>query len=140
MGDKMENEIYSKCGMRCDLCLLFRPNVEKDDRREAICNVFRKMFSGFNPDPKRIICDGCTCEREETVLLDPACRARKCVTEKGYLHCGYCDEFPCAIFPAEPTQEELHRKIDIEKQWTWEEEELMKAYSCKANIRKLLSK
>ena len=25
--------VLSKCGMRCDLCLVYRPNVEKEDRR-----------------------------------------------------------------------------------------------------------
>lgn len=54
--------------------------------------------------------------------------------EKGIEHCGYCDCYPCEIFPAEPTHEELARKIDIEKQWTWEDEKLVEAYTCKKNM------
>lgn len=130
----METKIFSKCGMRCDLCLLYRPNVEKDDRREEICNVYRKIFPGFNPDSKSIICDGCACEKDNPTLFDPTCKARKCVMDKGYVHCGYCDNYPCDIFPAEPTQEELVQKIDVEKQWTWEEEKLLQAYTCKKNM------
>lgn len=30
--------------MRCDLCLVYRPNVEKNDRREEICKVFGKVW------------------------------------------------------------------------------------------------
>ena len=39
----MKKEVYSKCGMRCDLCLLYRPNVEVDDKRADICKVCQKM-------------------------------------------------------------------------------------------------
>lgn len=33
-----------------------------------------------------------------------------------------------------PTQEQTIQKIEIEKQWTWEDEKLMAAYSCKKNM------
>lgn len=51
-------EVFSGCGMRCDLCLIYRPNVEKEDRREEICSVWKKIRKGFDPDPKIILCDG----------------------------------------------------------------------------------
>ena len=124
-------EVFSKCGMRCDLCLIYRPNVEKNDRRREICEVYSKVQPGYTPDPATIICDGCSCEKGDLVLLDPTCRARKCVIEKGLEHCGYCDQYPCDIFPAELTHEELIQKIEVEKQWTWEDEKLMEAYYCK---------
>ena len=69
--------------------------------------------------------------KNNPILLDPTCKVRKCVINKKYLHCGYCDQYPCDIFPSEPTQEELVQKIDVEKRWTWEDEKLMEAYSCK---------
>ena len=130
----MENKVFSKCGNRCDLCLIYRPNVMKNDRRKEICEVYSKVFEGFNADPNTIICDGCSCEKENPILLDPTCEVRKCVINKKYLHCGYCDQYPCDIFPSEPTQEELVQKIDVEKRWTWEDEKLMEAYSCKKNM------
>jgi len=125
---------FSRCGMRCDLCLIYRPNVEKEDRRQEICPVFEKMAPGFQADPQTIICDGCTCTDENAILLDPACKARKCVLAKGIPHCGHCSEYPCAIFPAEPTHEELVQLIDVEKRWTWAEEALLEAYNCKKNM------
>ena len=123
--------IFSRCGMRCDLCLIYRPNVEQNDRREEICSVWRKMWPGYDPDPSTVICDGCSCDKEDPVLQDPDCKARKCVIEKGLEHCGHCDCYPCDIFPAEPAREELEQKIDVEKLWTWEEERLMEAYACR---------
>lgn len=127
----MENKIFSKCGMRCDLCLIYRPNVEKEDRRAEICNAWRKIWQGFEPDPDTTICDGCCCEKDDAILFSPACEARKCVIEKGYKHCGYCEQYPCNMFPAEPSEEETVQKIEVEKCWTWEDEKLMEAYACK---------
>ena len=126
--------VYSRCGMRCDLCLIYRPNVVREDRREVVCAAYRKMFPGFEPDPKAIICDGCLCESPDAVLFDPGCKARACVLEKGLRFCGDCEGYPCAIFPAEPDAEEVRRKIEVEKQWTWEDEALMAAHACKKHM------
>ena len=127
-------QIFSKCGMRCDLCLIYRPNVLKNDRRSEICEVYRKIYPGYEPDSNAIICDGCSTQKDDTVLFDPTCKARKCVIEKGLEHCGYCSQYPCDNFPAEPSQETLIQKIEVEKQWTWEDEKLMEAYTCKKNM------
>lgn len=32
----MNNEIITKCGYRCDLCLAYTPNVEANDRRQLL--------------------------------------------------------------------------------------------------------
>ena len=127
----MSEKVWSKCGMRCDLCLIWRPNVEKEDRREAVCKLYVKMEPGFQCDPETIICDGCACMNEDATLLAPNCRARRCVIEKGLAHCGYCESYPCEIFPQEPSHEELVKIIEVEKRWTWEEEALLEAHNCK---------
>lgn len=127
-------EVFSRCGMRCDLCLIYRPNVETNDRRTEICRVWTKIFPGFSQDPSTVICDGCQCDESNAVLFDRNCKARSCVISKNIPHCGQCDEYPCSLFPAEPTQEELHQKIDVEHQWTWDEEALMAAYRCKCHM------
>lgn len=92
------------------------------------------MFPGFEPDPAVIICDGCLCEREGAALFDPGCKARACVLGRGLRFCGDCDSYPCAIFPAEPDEDEVRRKIEVEKQWTWEDEALMAAHACRRNM------
>lgn len=124
--------IYSRCGMRCDLCHLYRPNVARDDRRAEVCAVYAKIWPGFKPDPAEVICDGCACDAEGAALFSPDCPARQCVKARGIPHCGYCREYPCPDYPAEPTPEELVQAIDVEKRWTWEEERLMSAYRCRA--------
>ena len=53
--------VYSKCGMRCELCLIYRPNVEREDRRAEICGVWKKQNPHFGGDPATMICDGCAC-------------------------------------------------------------------------------
>ena len=108
--------------------------MDREDRREEICKVFGKVWEGYEPNPKEIICDGCLALGENVTLFSPECKTRKCVFNKGLEHCGYCEKYPCDIFPSEPTHEELIQKIDVEKQWTWEDEKLMEAYSCKKNM------
>ncbi len=118
----MADTILSKCGMRCDLCLLYRPNVEREDRRAEICEVFFKIYGKRN-DPKEVTCDGC--------LTRGTCKVRECVLDKGHEHCGYCSEYPCDIFPAGRSQEETARNIDELHKWTWEDEKLLDAYRCR---------
>jgi hypothetical protein len=40
---------------------------------------------------KNVNCAGC---RDEKVLLED-CPTRVCAIEKGFLHCGECETFPC---------------------------------------------
>lgn len=132
--DALAEMVCSHCGMRCDLCHLYRPNVEREDRRAELCTVFGKVWPGYAPDPQATICDGCTCTKPDAVKFSPDCPTRRCVQEHGFVHCGSCPQYPCADFPAEPTHEALVQAIDVEKRWTWEEERLMEAYRCRANM------
>lgn len=130
----LQEPVFSRCGMRCDLCRLYRPNVLRRDERAALCAVFARVFPGFEPDPAKVICDGCTCGAAGAALFSPDCAARQCVGAKGVPHCGHCADYPCSAFPAEPTQEELKRAIEEERRWTWQEERLMTAYRCRENM------
>ncbi len=46
-GNIKVDKIFSKCGMRCDLCLIYRPNVQENDRRKEICIVYSKIYPGY---------------------------------------------------------------------------------------------
>jgi len=106
--------------------LIYRPNVEKEDRREEVCAVFRKVWPGYDPDPKSIICGGCPSADKD------GCKARQCVDERKLEHCGYCPDYPCDIFPAEPDAETFYTDIKNRGvQWTPEDEKLMEAYNPK---------
>ena len=129
----MSEVIYSRCGQRCDLCLVYRPNVEKEDRREAICAVFRKAIPGYDPDPQTIICDGCqNADKDGAVLVTIECKARVCVGERKLEHCGYCSDYPCDIFPAEPDADEFYMEMARRGvNWTPEDDEMMEPYNPK---------
>lgn len=43
----MENKVFSKYGNRCDLCLIYRTNVMKNDRCKEICEVYSRIFEGY---------------------------------------------------------------------------------------------
>lgn len=130
----LQEPVMSRCGMRCDLCRLYRPNVARRDERPALCAVFRKVWPGFEPDPAAVICDGCCASGTGITLFSPDCVTRRCVQARQLPHCGHCPDYPCPDFPAEPTQAELVQAIDVEQRWTWLEERLMTAYRCRANI------
>lgn len=92
----MRDEILTKCGYRCDLCLAYRENVQKEDRRTLLSEGWYKYF-GFRIEPEDIICDGClNGDCQTSKLLDSGCPVRPCVTERGYRNCSECDEFVCA--------------------------------------------
>ena len=68
------------------------------------------------------------------MFFSPDCEARRCMREKGLMHCGCCEQYPCNVFPAEPTEEETRYRIEAEKKWTWDEEKLMEAYACRTHM------
>ena len=129
----MSENIFSRCGNRCDLCLVFRPNVQKADRREAICAVFSKAIPGYNPDPKTTICDGCLgADAKGAVLLTEGCKARECVIKRGLEHCGYCPYYPCEIFPAEPDADAFYAEMKLAGvDWTAQDDAMMEPYNPK---------
>lgn len=85
--------ILSRCGYRCDLCLAYRPNIEKEPaNRQKLSDGWRQYF-GFRVPPERICCDGCMAENPR--LIDLECRVRPCALEKGLDNCAQCRQYPC---------------------------------------------
>ena len=87
------DEILARCGYRCDLCLAYRPNVEREPaNRPALSDGWFEYF-GFRIPPERIVCDGCLAEGG--ARIDTVCPVRPCVIERGLRHCGECPAFGC---------------------------------------------
>ena len=87
------DEILTRCGYRCDLCLAYRPNIEKNpDNRQILSDGWFKYF-GFRIQPDNIICDGCLADHPK--IIDQECPVRPCVNERGLENCGYCDQYIC---------------------------------------------
>jgi hypothetical protein len=52
----MMEEILTRCGYRCDLCLAYRPNVEADPaNQQTLSDGWHKYF-GFRIPAEQIIC------------------------------------------------------------------------------------
>jgi hypothetical protein len=89
----MDKKILSKCGYRCDLCLAYKPNVDKKDQRQDLSDGWYDIY-GFRIDPENIYCEGCV-SSDSPVLIDNDCPVRPCVVSRALEHCGSCDEFVC---------------------------------------------
>lgn len=86
-------EFLSLCCFRCDLCLAFRPNVEREDRRQELSDGWYRYF-GFRIPPEEIVCDGCTAD-PSTKTLDSGCPVRPCAIARGIANCSECGDYPC---------------------------------------------
>lgn len=89
----MTDEVLTRCGYRCDLCLAYRSNVEKNDKRQILSDGWHTYF-GFRIPPQEISCDGCvSCENPK--LIDDSCPVRSCVMAQGIKNCAHCDDYVC---------------------------------------------
>jgi hypothetical protein len=85
--------ILTRCGYRCDLCLAYRPNVEKNpSNQQKLSDGWFKYF-GFRLPPESILCDGCMSENPK--LIDSSCSVRPCVIERGLDNCAQCEYYVC---------------------------------------------
>jgi len=87
------DEMLSRCGYRCDLCLAYRPNVEADPANQRTVSDGWHKYFGFRIPAEQIICDGCLAENP--CLIDKACPVRACVLERGLANCAECPDYIC---------------------------------------------
>jgi len=87
----MPNEIVTRCGMRCDLCIAYihHPDQKDPEERKRASDTWEKYF-GFRVEPDEIACGGCY---DDDCLLDQDCPVRPCVIRRGYESCAQCGEF-----------------------------------------------
>jgi hypothetical protein len=90
---RMMQEIVTRCGYRCDLCLAYRPNVEACPSNQQTLSDGWYSYFGFRIPAEQIICDGCMAK--EPHLIDTACPVRPCVIERGYANCSQCPDYGC---------------------------------------------
>jgi hypothetical protein len=88
-------DIISRCGYRCDLCLIYRDNLKGVKDRERFRDGLLKYY-GHELTLEECYCDGClTDDRENPVLITADCRVRPCAIAKGLDNCASCDRYPC---------------------------------------------
>lgn len=91
----MSNEILTRCGYRCDLCLAYKKNIDKEDRRQLLSDGWFKFFD-FRIKAENIYCEGCISSDCLTArLIDGGCPVRPCVIGHGYENCSQCDKYIC---------------------------------------------
>ena len=85
--------ILTRCGYRCDLCLAYKPNVEKNpSNQQKLSDGWFKYF-GFRLPPESILCDGCMADNPK--LIDRTCPVRPCVIARELENCAQCDDYVC---------------------------------------------
>jgi hypothetical protein len=85
--------ILTRCGYRCDLCLAYKPNVEKTPSNQQKLSDGWFNYFGFRLPPEKIACDGCMSDHPK--LIDQTCPVRPCVLEKGLDNCSQCEQYIC---------------------------------------------
>lgn len=85
--------LISYCGMRCDLCLAYLPNVTAHPENRQILSDGWHQYFGFRIPPEEIHCHGCRSTARKT--LDKDCPVRPCVIERELEHCAQCNDYIC---------------------------------------------
>ena len=85
--------VLSRCGYRCDLCLAYQPNVQKDPANQQILSDGWYKYFGFRIPPEQILCNGCLSSDPKTI--DQNCPVRPCVIAKGLQNCAGCEDYAC---------------------------------------------
>lgn len=133
----MGKEIITRCGYRCDLCLAYIKNIEKEDLRKELSDGWEKCY-GFRTPVEKIYCEGCL-TRDSPKLIDNECPVRPCVMNKGIENCSQCDEYPCEKYEQrEVVYEEIVKKG--KKISKIERKLYIKPYENKTRIKDLRAK
>ena len=105
--------ILTRCGYRCDLCLAYRPNVQRDpSNQQKLSDGWFKYF-GFRIEPAQIICDGCM--EDNPRLIDRSCPVRPCVMERKLDNCSQCSLYICEkLHERVVTYEEVQLRVAID--------------------------
>ena len=91
----MTEEILTKCGYRCDLCLAYKKNIEKYDQRSILSDGWYEIY-GFRIKPENIYCEGCV-SGSDPILIDKNCPVRSCVISKSIDTCSECEDYICDL-------------------------------------------
>jgi len=104
-------QILSLCGMHCDLCMAYRPNIEgHPENRQILSDGWHKYF-GFRIPPEEIVCGGCFPDGKSN--LDNECKVKPCVTARELENCAECDEYNCEkLSSILVTFESIQKKFD----------------------------
>jgi hypothetical protein len=84
--------MISKCGYRCDLCLIHETNLKGEDDKQRMSDALAKYYDYTVPPEQIEPCKGC---QHVQTSPDPGCQVFPCVQEKGLETCAHCPDFGC---------------------------------------------
>ena len=106
----MPHKIVTRCGNRCDICLLYHKNEQLEGARDVLGSELA-IKHNIEINRESLICRGCLDESSEGMLFDD-CPVRKCVIEKGIEHCAQCDDYTCSLLESHLiTRAEIEEKF-----------------------------
>jgi len=90
------SDIIGRCGFKCNLCLIYRENLKKDERNRQRFRDGLEKYYGDKLTLEECYCDGCMMDdRENPVRITKDCKVRPCAIARGIINCAYCDRYPC---------------------------------------------
>lgn len=89
-------DVIAHCGFKCNLCLIYRENLKKDEQNRKKFRDGVEKYYGDKLTLKECYCDGClTDDSENPVRITKDCDIRPCVIVRNIKNCAYCDQYPC---------------------------------------------
>jgi hypothetical protein len=90
------SDIIARCGYKCNLCLIYRENLKKDEKNGQRFRDALEKYYGDKLTLEQCYCDGCmTPDIENPIRIDKNCKVRPCVIAREIVSCAYCDQYPC---------------------------------------------
>jgi len=82
------------CGIVCDDCRAFIATQRNDRKlKEEVAKAWSTEKVPLKPED--IDCDGCMVTGRRLHTFCATCEVRRCGSEKGFVNCAYCREYPC---------------------------------------------
>ena len=82
-----ETAIYSKCGMRCDMCVYYLNGINSEESKAELQKYLENVFG---EDDYTWSCPGCVNKDSSE------CEKLVCAKNKGFESCLQCEKYPCS--------------------------------------------
>jgi hypothetical protein len=88
-------KIIACCGLNCSGCPAFIATQKNDyGERVKVAKEWSEMYK-IEFKQEDINCDGCLAVSGRQIPYCSTCEIRKCVSEKKFANCAYCNDYPC---------------------------------------------
>jgi len=85
-----DQAVYSRCGMRCDLCVHYTGGTVSDEFREELKRLVGSFWGEEDYGDKMMLCPGCFNKKDSK-----KCDKHKHARRQGLDSCMECERYPC---------------------------------------------